>query len=290
MSTAATPSNDRIKSLTGTILLHATIIAMLALLKCGGGGGGNGGLGYTGLMSMDVAGLGNPVDGWGDPTPEPEEQVSTPVEETPVQDDNAISDDTPTENAPVVNTNKNDKPVTKPKDTTTKPKPAEEQQKLDNKLNNLLNNMGKSQGNTSGSGKQGTNDGQIDGTGVMSGGGSQGTGGGQGGGNGSGTGPGNGPGTGPGSGGGVTSWKLEGRSMSVKPNLSEKAPEEGTVVVDIWVDSNGNVTKAVQNVVKSSTTSSQLFELAIKAAKKAKFSASNIPEQKGTITIKFVLN
>lgn len=290
MNTATSPSNDRIKSLSGTILLHVAILSLLFLVKCGGGGGGNGGLGYTGLMSMDVAGLGNPVDGWGDPQPEASE-TTTPVEETPVEDDNAIADDLSENSAPVVNPSKNDKPVTKPKDPKTNPKtPVTEQQKLDNKLNNLLNNIGKGQGNTSGGGQQGASDGQIDGKGVLNGGGSQGSGGGQGGGNGTGSGPGNGPGSGLGSGGGMSDWKLDGRKMNAKPSLSEKAPEEGIVVVDIWVDSNGNVTKAVQNVVKSNTTSSRLFELAIKAAKKAKFNASNIAEQKGTITIKFVLN
>jgi len=278
------------KSLSGTVLLHVAILSLLFLVKCGGGGGGNGGLGYTGLMSMDVAGLGNPVDGWGDPQPEASETVK-PVEETPIEDNSAISDDASENVAPVVNPSKNDKPITKPKDPNTKPKtPVTEQQKLDAKLNGLLNNIGKGQGNTSGGGQQGSSAGQIDGKGVLGGGGSQGTGGGQGGGNGTGNGPGNGPGSGPGSGGGMSKWELDGRKMNTKPTLSEIAPEEGIVEVHIWVDANGNVTKAIPYMKGSNTTSSKLFELAIKAAKKAKFNASNDAEQKGTITIKFVLN
>ena len=290
VNTATSPANDRMKSLSGTVLLHVAILSLLFLVKCGGGGGGNGGLGYTGLMSMDVAGLGNPVDGWGDPQPEASETVK-PVEETPIEDNSAISDDASENVAPVVNPSKNDKPITKPKDPNTKPKtPVTEQQKLDAKLNGLLNNIGKGQGNTSGGGQQGSSDGQIDGKGVLNGGGSQGTGGGQGGGNGTGNGPGNGPGSGSGSGGGMSVFELGVRSMTGEPTLSEIAPDEGKVVVDITVNSNGKVISAKANPGLSTTTNSKLYSLAEKSAYKAKFNSSTSPLQKGTITINFVLN
>jgi TonB family protein len=124
----------------------------------------------------------------------------------------------------------------------------------------------------------------------MSGGGSLGTGGGQGGGNGTGNGPGNGPGSGPGNGGMNSSYSLSGRSMSRKPSINENAPEEGVVVVDIWVDKDGNVTKAVANPALSTSSSAQLYKLAESAAKKAKFSTSAQNEQKGTIKITFTLH
>ncbi len=291
----ATYPNDRRWSLTGTLLLHVTIIALLFLVKCGGGGGGNGGLGYTGLMSMDVAGFGNNVDGWGDAPEEAPAETQTP-QPVIAQDSQAITDNNASEESPVVSNKPNEKPIVKPKDSTIKPKDVvkpkeEEKPKVSGGLNNALGQISKGgSGNTTGGGQQGTQDGSIDGKGVLGGGGSQGTGGGQGGGNGTGTGPGNGPGSGAGSGGMNSNYTLIGRSMDRKPSISETAPDEGVVVVDIWVDQNGNVTKAVANPAKSTSSNGQLYKLAEKAAKNAKFSTSTSGgEQKGTITITFKL-
>lgn len=283
--------NDRRWSLTGTILLHSMIIASLFLLKdCGGGGGGNDGFGYTGLMSMDVAAIGNDVDGWGEAMEE-EAPVQNEVTE-PVEDNTtAISDNSAVPEAPVINNKPNEKPTTKPKDPVTKPV-KETKPQVSGGLNNALGNINKGgSGNTSGGGNQGANDGSIDGKGVMNGGGSAGTGGGQGGGNGTGTGTGNGPGSGPGSGGNFKDYTLAGRSIRTPPTLSEVAPDEGVVSVDIWVDKDGNVTKAIANAKNSTTSNSQLYALAEKAAKKAKFNPSTtMNEQKGTIKITFKLN
>ena len=91
---------DRRWSLTGTLLFHVTIVGLLFLLKCGnGGGGGNGGLGYTGLMSLDAAGIGTYVDGEGF-TPLPEPVIEEPTPEA-AEEANAITDDSSVE-APVV--------------------------------------------------------------------------------------------------------------------------------------------------------------------------------------------
>jgi len=132
-------------------------------------------------------------------------------------------------------------------------------------LNNAINQLGKP-GNSSGSSKPGGNegapDGKIEGKGVFSGGG-----------------------------GGNGEWALSGRDIRTKPSLNERPTQEGTVVVDIWVDKQGNVVKAVSNPAKSNTTSSQLYALAEKAAKSAKFSPSEAAnQQKGTITIHFKLS
>jgi TonB family protein len=107
-----------------------------------------------------------------------------------------------------------------------------------------------------------------------------------------GSGGGNGTGTGPGSGSGSgMSWNLAGRSMLNTPKVNGTAPDEGTVSVDIWVDANGNVTKAIANAAKSNTSSGTLFKMAEDAARKAKFSSSPTGnEQKGSIKITFKLN
>lgn len=288
----ATFPNDRRWSLTGTLLFHVAIVGSLFLLKCGGGGGGNGGLGYTGLMSMDVAAIGNDVDGWGDQQEE-EAPSQTQVQEPVAQEDAAaITDDGATEETPVVSNKPNEKPTTKPKDPIIKPVKETKPQEVSGNLNNALGNIKKGgNGNTAGTGKQGAADGKIDGKGVLNGGGSLGDGGGQGGGSGTGTGPGTGPGSGPGSGGMNSSFDLKGRGMVSKPSMSETAPDEGVVVVDIWVDKNGTVTKAVANPSKSTSSNGELYKLAEKAAKKAKFSSSTTSnEQKGTIKITFKLH
>jgi TonB family protein len=284
--------NDRLVSTSGTVIFHVLGLFLLFMLakSCGtGGGGGNNGMGYSGLMEMDVAGMGNDIDGWGE-NPQQDAPVENTVTEPVIEENNAITEDSPTNDAPVVNDKPKDKPTTKPKDVITKPK-EETKPKVSGGLNNALGGLSKGgSGNTSGTGNQGTKDGTIDGKGVLGGGGSAGTGGGQGGGNGTGTGTGNGPGSGSGSGGGFKDYTLAGRSIRTAPTLSEVAPDEGIVMVDIWVDAAGNVTKAVANAAKSNTSNSQLYTLAEKAAKKAKFNAVGSGEQKGTIKITFKLH
>ncbi len=91
----------------------------------------------------------------------------------------------------------------------------------------------------------------------------------------------------PGAGG---SWKLSGRKILQKPQ-PEKPDEEGKVVIDIWVDQQGNVIRTSPNLSKSNTTSDKLLKLAEDAAKKAKFNPSPdaAVEQKGTFTFVFEL-
>ena len=275
---------DRRWSLTGTLLFHVTIVGLLFLMKCGnGGGGGNGGLGYTGLMSLDAAGIGTMVDGEGY-VPIPEPVMEQPTPET-VEESSAITDET-SEEAPTLSDKKQDR--NQKNDTQVrKDNPQQQQtqqQQVSNNLNNAFNNIKGGSGNTTGTGQQGNPNGTIDGRGVMGGGGSSGSGGGSGGGNGTGTSPGSGSGSG-------MSWNLAGRSMLNTPKVNGTAPDEGTVSVDIWVDANGNVTKAIANAAKSNTSSGTLFKMAEDAARKAKFNSSaSGNEQKGSIKITFKLN
>lgn len=109
-------------------------------------------------------------------------------------------------------------------------------------------------------------------------------------GSGGGTGGGSGSGSGSGDGRG-TSFELNGRISKVLPKPEYNIREQGTVVVKIWVDKQGNVTKAEAGAKGTTTTNVELFKRAVAAARKAKFSQnSNAPEeQKGTITYHFVL-
>ncbi|MFM9006813.1 MAG: energy transducer TonB [Flavobacteriales bacterium] len=282
----ATMSSDRNKSLAGTLLLHCVIVAMLFLVKCNttGGGGGNDGTGLSGMLSLDAAGIGTFTDGFGYQPMEPESNTSVVAEESTEE---AITEETSQE-APVMETNRNNKPESS--QPITEQKPKEEPKKVSDNLKNAFDQMKQGSGNTNGTGQQGIQNGSKDGVGLQNGGSSMGQGGGQGGGNGTGTGPGNGSGTGPGNGNLASDYKLDGRNMIRKPKISERAPDEGVVVVDIWVDKNGNVTRATANPGLSRATNAKLYKLAEEAARKAVFSSGTMAEQKGTLKITFRLN
>jgi len=128
---------------------------------------------------------------------------------------------------------------------------------------------------------------QGDPNGDPNGNGKGGSGGGTGGGNGTGDGPGNGPGNGPGSGGGYK-FSLAGRSFIKPPTLPKDTKEEGKVVVNITVDSEGNVIEADPNGRGTTTSSALLKAKARQAALATKFNIDGkVPEQHGTITIIF---
>lgn len=95
-----------------------------------------------------------------------------------------------------------------------------------------------------------------------------------------------------GEGGFEPDWDLEGRrprNEFPRPRYSDN--EQGIVVVEIWVDGNGDVTGAAYQP-KGSTVSpkSHLVTEAIKAAKGVKFDESEQDLQVGTITYNFRLN
>ena len=100
---------------------------------------------------------------------------------------------------------------------------------------------------------------------------------------GSGTGSGTGDGSGPG-------FNLHGRSAKYLPIPDYTEQDQGKVVVDVWVDKNGNVTRAIAGAKGTTTSSPGLWRKAQQAALNAKFSVNlNAPEeQKGTITYNFI--
>jgi TonB family protein len=111
------------------------------------------------------------------------------------------------------------------------------------------------------------------------------------GGSGGGTGGGIGTGTGTGIGSGI-SYTLNGRIVeqaSPKPEYNNQA--EGIVVVEITVDKEGNVIKAIAGGKGSTTLDNELLDAARRAALKAKFNRKPDapPVQKGTIRYRFKL-
>lgn len=122
---------------------------------------------------------------------------------------------------------------------------------------------------------------------------------GQGGGDGTGTGSGNGTGTGTGTGSGNGSgigsgngpaFSLNGRTAKSIPIPKYTEDDQGKVVVTIWVDKNGKVTRAEPGAIGTTTSNSSLWAKAKAAALQAKFSVDmNAAEvQRGTITYSFI--
>ncbi len=96
--------------------------------------------------------------------------------------------------------------------------------------------------------------------------------------------------SGSGSGG---NYNLAGRKALSKPIKKPDCQEEGTVVVSVEVDQNGNVIKALTGGLKGSTSSAPCLEKAAKeAALKTKWNAdvNAPPKQRGTIIYKFSLS
>ncbi|MBA3662986.1 MAG: energy transducer TonB [Bacteroidetes bacterium] len=107
-------------------------------------------------------------------------------------------------------------------------------------------------------------------------------------GDGGGDGPGKGPGSGPGFGGGKYGIDLKGRAVVKPPVLPKDTKEEGKVVVEITVDSEGNVIEANPNGRGTTTSSALLKAKAKQTALATKFNVDGkFEEQHGTITIVF---
>jgi len=86
------------------------------------------------------------------------------------------------------------------------------------------------------------------------------------------------------------SFSLTGRSSKFLPRPDYNTPEQGTVVVTIYVDRSGKVTRAVPGAQGTTTTDQALRQLATQAALRSTFDANpNAPEeQTGTITYRFI--
>ena len=92
-----------------------------------------------------------------------------------------------------------------------------------------------------------------------------------------------------GNGGGNGNYSLAGRSSVALPRPEYSSNEQGTVVIQIWVDRQGKVTRVEYQPKGSNTSNGYLVEQAKSAARKARFNADPAApeEQKGTITYIF---
>lgn len=90
--------------------------------------------------------------------------------------------------------------------------------------------------------------------------------------------------------GGWGDWKLSGRGLGRGPVINEKPSEQGKVVLNIYVDPAGKVTRVAWNSGKSTTTSQRLVDLAKKAAMQCTFTAKPgaAAEQVGEMTFVFI--
>ena len=213
----------------------------------------------TEFVSLSLADYGDSVTGGGNTESEipSEENDIEPASETTTQveatPDPIVTQETSTISAP-----------------TSTEEPQEEtqpEQELSSALNDALSMINSdgggaaSDGVTEGSSNQGTQSGNIDGIGVVA--------------------------------GGAIGYEMAGRSLVGSPTLDDAVTEEGKVVLDIWVDKNGNVKDTDRNYILSNTSSDYLFGLAEKAATTAKFNANpdaGPTPQKGKMTFNFRLH
>jgi TonB family protein len=214
------------------------------------------------FVAVGMADFGSDLNAGGDNETEvPSEEVQEVVDQQTSQSE--TQNTAPTEE--IVTQENSDVSVPTGTAEQTQDEPVEEQQEVSSGLSSVLDRIndssggGGSEGQNEGTGNEGDPQGQIDGMGVVQGDG--------------------------------IGYSLAGRGMLGRPKLGEDPKEEGTVVLNIYVDRNGNVTRTTWNRAQSTTTSSYLVELAKKAAKTAKFSVkNNAPaEQKGTMTFRFEL-
>lgn len=80
---------------------------------------------------------------------------------------------------------------------------------------------------------------------------------------------------------------LGSRGVKSAPSVQENSQQAGTVVLEVCVDTNGNVIEAKYTQKGSTTGNSQLVNAAIANAKRWIFSKGSIDKQCGTITYNF---
>ncbi|MGG7035350.1 MAG: energy transducer TonB [Flavobacterium sp.] len=202
---------------------------------------------------------------------------------------NANDDDVPV----VASTKKIKKEETKNEVTKPVEVPKKPSKSTSDALSNLLNGSSKGgDGDDNVSGNKGKIYGDPKASGYNGGGGSgTGSGGGNGSGQGLGTGSGYGNGYGDGKGSGVGNYQLSGRKAVTRPQPKYTCNEEGTVAVEISVNSSGIVTSAIAGVKGTTNTARCLLDQAKLAAMNTKFDAnSSAPEkQVGKIIYNFRL-
>lgn len=274
--------------ISGTITLVIFLLLLLFLIwyklvtpnppfpEMGGGGGQEFALGmiHVGNDNIDFGSMGNVTDVVAEKEPAKEEIVTAENGEEVLIN----------ESKPEIKNNTTVITPVKPKEAVVI-KEKTEAEKLAEKFKKNTGKNGGGIGNNEQAGQNGAPDGNPFSNG------NGGSGGGTGGGNGTGDGPGDGPGKGPGFGGGKYGIDLKGRAVVKPPVLPKDTKEEGKVVVEITVDSDGNVIEANPNGRGTTTSSALLKAKAKQTALATKFNIDGkFEEQKGTITIIFSFN
>lgn len=80
---------------------------------------------------------------------------------------------------------------------------------------------------------------------------------------------------------------LGGRGVVFTPSVEENSQRTGRVVVNVCVDKTGKVISAKYTQKGSTTADASLKQISEESSRRFKFSASDIPEQCGTITFDF---
>jgi outer membrane biosynthesis protein TonB len=80
-----------------------------------------------------------------------------------------------------------------------------------------------------------------------------------------------------------------GRGVKSAPSLSENSQKQGTVVLDVCVDGDGNVTSAKFKAGGSTTNDAELIDAAVRNARQYRFSEGGAERQCGTITYRFIV-
>src|SRR5688572_18706929 len=80
---------------------------------------------------------------------------------------------------------------------------------------------------------------------------------------------------------------LGNRGVLHEPKINDVSQKTGRVVISVCVDKVGKVIKAEYTQKGSTTTDSELKDIAKKAALQFKFTDSDIEQQCGTITVDF---
>ena len=246
--------------------------------------GGGGGLGVE-------LNFGDSPDGMGNTNPELLSSASK-ASASAASDDEVMMDESSDENyiPEIQKKPKTKKPVKELKRPQDGPRITQSTDEPVEQVDRRALYPGKKGGNEGNTGKTG-NQGEKEGDPYASiykgkgGGDGDGKGSGKGGGEGDGNGTGKGSGTGP----GISANLLNRKAVSL-PKPAYTSEKSGKVVVDISVDQEGNVIKAVAGGRGTTVQDAELFRQAESAAKKAKFNPDNSSPEKqiGTITYNFI--
>ena len=252
---------SRIWAITGTLLFHGLLIFLLFWVAL------RTPLPLPGEEGIEVN-LGNSDDGMGDIQPEQAAMLkNTAAPQPPAKADDQIVTEANDENPSLEKANKKTNKQPTPAQNTAKPQPDVPKQPVVNqnalfKGRSDKNTKGGSQGNTGKPGDQGKENGTPDGKGL----------------------------DGLGGKGNGVSFNLGGRGAKSLPKPTYNSDDQGFIVVTIYVDRTGKVTKARAGAVGTTISDLQLQQQAEKAAMQALFNRDdNAAEvQKGTIKYTFI--